>query len=103
MKGVYVMATLILIVSLFGVPIHAQQTSTLPMTASPTAPEPIQSLANKAIGLGLYAVIVIGLLGLLVGGAKFAMGAPDAGKWIVRGAVVLAFGAGFWAIVNWLL
>ena len=84
-------------------PAVAHADTTLPVTASPTAPEPVQSLANKAIGLGLYAVIVIGLLGLLVGGAKFAMGAPDAGKWIVRGAVVLAFGAGFWAIVNWLL
>ena len=84
-------------------PVAAHADTTLPVTASPTAPEPVQNLASKALGLAMYALIVVGLLAVLVGGVKFATGGPDAGKWIVRGVIALVIGAGFWAIVSWLL
>jgi len=76
----------------------------LPITnVQPQAPEPVQDLASKVLGLAMYVLIVVGLLALLVGGTKFAMGAPDSGKWIVRGVIALVIGVGFWAIITWLL
>ncbi len=104
MRRMYAWVTLILFTVLLGAPAHAQQTNTLPITGvQPEAPEPVQNLSNKVLGLAMYALIALGLLGILIGGAKFAIGAPDAGKWIVRGAVALVIGAGFWAIISWLL
>ncbi|MCE4608921.1 MAG: hypothetical protein F7C36_00875 [Desulfurococcales archaeon] len=97
-------ATILLLLVIMGsIHVNAQTTTTLPITAEPEAPEPVQNLASKALGLAMYVLIVVGLLALLVGGAKFAMGAPDAGKWIIRGAIALVIGIGFWAIVTWLL
>ncbi len=101
MKGSLLVS--IIIILMLSIHVHAQTTTTLPITAQPEAPEPVQNLASKALGLAMYVLIVVGLLALLVGGAKFAMGAPDSGKWIIRGVIALVIGVGFWAIITWLL